>query len=160
MCRVTAALTSKRYKELESAPLAGAAGPGVCGRPVYSEPGGQRLVPEPGLHRHRGPPEELRTAGLPEQPGPAEEPPPAAAHRVTTPPTPSALRLPSTSLFCASPTEASVPDPSLSLSHLLDGWKLGPLDVSERFGCRLELTRLCGRGRGRIQGAMLWRPVL
>lgn len=125
---------------------------------MYSEPGGQRLVPEPGLHRHCGPPEELRTAGLPEQPGPAEEPPPAAAHRVTTPPTPSALRLPSTSLFCASPTEASVPDPSLSLSHLLDGWKLRPLDVSERFGCRLELTLLCGRGRGEDPGRDVVAP--
>lgn len=105
----------------------GAAGSGVRRRPVHSEPGWQRLVPEPGLHRSCGLPEGPRTAGLPEQPGPAEEPSPAAAHGVTTP-TPSALLLPSTSHFYASSTEVGAPDPLLSLSHLLDGWKYGCLD--------------------------------
>lgn len=66
-----------------SAGAAGAAGAGVCGCPVHRQPGGRRLLPEPGLYGRWGVPE---GPGAPDGPGPAEEPPTAAAHRVTPPP--------------------------------------------------------------------------
>lgn len=67
-----------------SAGAAGAAGASVCRCPVHSQPGWERLIHEPGLRWDHVLPEGPGNAGLSEQPGPAEEPPPAAAHRVTS----------------------------------------------------------------------------
>lgn len=114
----------------------GAAGSGVCRRPVYGEPRRRRLVPEPGLHRSCDLPEGPRGAGLPEQPGPAEEPPPAAAHRVT-PPGPFSCPAPSTSHFHASSSSSS--SRSVHQTHrclCLTIQTVGCLLGSERLGCR------------------------
>lgn len=88
-----------------SAGAAGAAGASVCRCPVHSQPG-WRLIHDPGLRWDRVLPEGPGNAGLSEQPGPAEEPPPAAAHRVTS-------LLPtfasSASHFCCTSSEIGAP---------------------------------------------------
>lgn len=106
------------------------AGASVCRCPVHSEPCRERVVHQPGLRRSCGLAEGPWSPGLSEQSGPAEEPSPATAHRVTALlPT---FTMSSSSLLQA-PPRSSVP-PSPSLCHLFSERANGRMDVGTRRG--------------------------
>lgn len=110
------------------------AGASVCRCPVHSEPCRERVVHQPGLRRNCGLAEGPWCPGLSEQSGPAEEPSPATAHRVTALlPT---FTMSSSSLLQA-PPRSSVP-PSPSLCHLFSERASertdGRMDVGTRRG--------------------------
>lgn len=145
------------------------AGAGVCRCPMHSEPGGERLLHQPGLRRSCGLTEGPWSTGLSEQPGPAEEPSPAAAHRVTPtllflPPRPSLLQLlTSQHLLGARCRPHPPPHPAaVSVSPFqTDGrWEAAARVGSDRFGCQCY-TSLFGGGGGRgVLGRVFHSPLL
>lgn len=105
------------------------AGASVCRCPVHSEPCRERVVHQPGLRRNCGLAEGPWSPGLSEQSGPAEEPSPATAHRVTALlPT---FTMSSSSLLQA-PPRSSVPPVAVSVSPFQRAD--GRMDVGRRRG--------------------------